>query len=210
MRKKLTDRQQVIYDFIAGIIRSRGAPPTIREIMDEFGISSTNGVRTTLAALEKKGHIRRHPRLSRGIELLDYVERETLSDDVRLIPLIGRVAAGEPILASQNVESTLRLDGFLVPATGELFALRVHGESMKDAGILDGDIVLARQQESADRGEIVVALIDDEATVKRFEHGPNGVRLVPENPAYAPIEVNGEDGVEFRIAGRVVGLMRRF
>ena len=210
MRKKLTDRQQVIYDFIAGIIRSRGAPPTIREIMDEFGISSTNGVRTTLAALEKKGHIRRHPRLSRGIELVDYVERETLSDDVRLIPLIGRVAAGEPILASQNVESTLRLDGFLVPATGELFALRVHGESMKDAGILDGDIVLARQQETADRGEIVVALIEDEATVKRYyPDPPHGIRLMPENEVFDPIIVTEGSG-EFRIAGKVVGLVRQF
>ena len=209
MRKKLTDRQQVIYDFIAAVIRSRGAPPTIREIMDEFGISSTNGVRTTLAALEKKGHILRHPRLSRGIELVDYLEPESLSDDLRLIPLIGRVAAGEPILANQNVETTLRIDSSLVPATGVLFALRVHGESMKNAGILDGDIVLARQQETADRGEIVVALIDDEATVKRFYPEPDGIRLMPENDAFDPIVVTEGSG-EFRIAGKVVGLVRQF
>ena len=207
MRKQLTDRQQSIYNFIAGIINGRGAPPTIREIMDEFHISSTNGVRTTLAALEKKGHIRRHPRLSRGIELVDYEERETLSE-TRQVPLIGRVAAGAPILASQNIETTLQVDSSMVPATGELFALRVHGESMKDAGILDGDIVLARQQETAERGDIVVAIIDDEATVKRFYPEPDGVRLLPANDAFDPIVVT-EGSDEFRIAGRVVSLMRR-
>ena len=209
MRKQLTDRQQSIYDFIAGIINRRGAPPTIREIMDAFDISSTNGVRTTLAALEKKGHIRRHPRLSRGIELVDYVERQTLSNETRQVPLIGRVAAGAPILASQNVETTLQVDSSLVPATGELFALRVHGESMKDAGILDGDIVLARQQETADRGDIVVAIIDDEATVKSFYPEPGRVRLLPANDAFDPIVVT-EGGDNFHIAGRVVSLMRRF
>ena len=208
MRKQLTDRQQSIYNFIAGIINGRGAPPTIREIMDEFHISSTNGVRTTLAALEKKGHIRRHPRLSRGIELVDYEERETLSE-TRQVPLIGRVAAGAPILASQNIETTLQVDSSMVPATGELFALRVHGESMKDAGILDGDIVLARQQETAERGDIVVAIIDDEATVKRFYPEPDGARLLPANDAFDPIVVT-EGSDEFRIAGRVVSLMRRF
>ena len=208
MRKQLTDRQQSIYNFIAGIINGRGAPPTIREIMDEFHISSTNGVRTTLAALEKKGHIRRHPRLSRGIELVDYEERETLSE-TRQVPLIGRVAAGAPILASQNIETTLQVDSSMVPATGELFALRVHGESMKDAGILDGDIVLARQQETAERGDIVVAIIDDEATVQRFYPEPDGARLLPANDAFDPIVVT-EGSDEFRIAGRVVSLMRRF
>lgn len=209
MPKELTDRQQEIFDFIATIIRSRGAPPTIREIMDQFHINSTNGVRTTLAALEKKGHIRRHPRLSRGIELIDS-GLSMMSLDTLEIPVLGRVAAGAPILAEEHVETTVHMDRSLIPSSGTVFALRVQGDSMIDAGILDGDIVVARQQETANRGEIVVALIDDEATVKRFECGPNGVRLLPENPAYAPIEVNGEDGVEFRIAGRVVGLMRRF
>ena len=183
MPKPLPERQPTIYDFIADAIRSRGAPPTIREIMDVFEINSTNGVRTTLAALEKKGHIRRHARLSRGIELVDYVEPDTLSADMREVPLIGRVAAGAPILATQNIESTLNIDKSLVPASGAIFALRVHGESMRNAGILDGDVVLARQQENAERGDIVVALIGEEATVKRYSPDSDGIRLLPENDA---------------------------
>ena len=177
MPKELTDRQQEIFDFIASNIRSRGAPPTIREIMDKFDINSTNGVRTTLAALEKKGHIRRHPRLSRGIELIDSTP-DPVSLDTLEIPVLGRVAAGAPILAEEHVETTVHVDRSLIPSSGNVFALRVQGDSMIEAGILDGDIVVARQQETADRGEIVVALIDDEATVKRFDHGPDGVRLI--------------------------------
>ena len=209
MRKPLTERQQAIYDFIAETIRGRGATPTIREIMDVFEINSTNGVRTTLAALEKKGHIRRHARLSRGIELVDYVESTTLSADFREVPLIGRVAAGEPILATQNIESTLQVDRSMLPASGTIFALRVHGESMIDAGILDGDIVMARQQESAERGDIVVAQIGDEATVKRYSPDSDCIRLLPENESFEPIIVPW-DAVDFSIAGKVVGLMRRF
>ncbi len=208
MRRQLTERQQAIYDFIATVIRGRGAPPTIRDIMEEFDISSTNGVRTTLAALEKKGHIRRHPRLSRGIELVDVADRELVTTETREIPLLGRVAAGEPILATQNIDSVLHVDKSMCTATGELFALRVHGESMRDAGILDGDIVLARHQQTADRGDIVVALIDDEATVKRYAPESGAVRLLPENESFSPIVVTEGSG-EFRIAGKVVGLMRQ-
>ncbi len=209
MPKPLTERQQAIYDFIADAIRSRGAPPTIREIMDVFNINSTNGVRTTLAALEKKGHIHRHARLSRGIELVDYAEPEILSSDLREVPLIGRVAAGAPILATQNIEHTLQIDKSLIPASGDVFALRVHGESMRNAGILDGDIVLARQQENAERGDIVVAQIGDEATVKRYAPDHDCIRLLPENDAFEPIVVL-PDADGFRIAGKVVGLMRSF
>ena len=207
MPKELTRRQQAIFDFIAGIIRRRGAPPTIREIMIEFDINSTNGVRTTLAALEKKGHIRRHPRLSRGIELVGgpfRADHQTVE-----VPVLGRVAAGSPILAEENVEETIHVDPSLAPASGRAFALRVRGDSMVEAGILDGDVVVARQQETADRGDIVVALLDDEATVKRFDPVPGAVRLLPENPAYEPIVLSGDEGTELRIAGKVVGLMRR-
>jgi repressor LexA len=209
MRKPLTERQQAIYEFIAQTIKTRGAPPTIREIMEVFEISSTNGVRTTLAALEKKGHIRRHARLSRGIELADYVEREQLSEDLYDVPLIGRVAAGEPILATQNIESSMQVDRSLLPSSGTIFALRVHGESMKDAGILDADIVLARQQENADHGDIIVALLGEEATVKRYAPDSTCIRLLPENEAFDPIIVSHDDD-NFSIAGKVVGLMRRF
>jgi repressor LexA len=209
MRKKLTARQQEIYDFLSTAIRDHGYPPTIREIMDAFGIASTNGVRTTLAALEKKGYIRRHAMLSRGIELTDYFERDTaMAGDIRQIPLIGRVAAGEPILATENIESTLSVDSGFVPS-GDVFALQVQGDSMQKAGILDGDIVFARQQSSAQQGEIVVAIIDEEATVKRYYKDGNQVRLMPENDAYEPILVSPITE-SFRIAGKIVGLMRRF
>ena len=207
MRKQLTDRQQAIFDFIVETVGLRGAPPTIREIMDRFAISSTNGVRTTLAALEKKGHIRRHPRLSRGIELIDHVEQTSLSTEVTTIPLVGRIAAGEPILATGNVEDNLQVDNTFLPASGEVFALRVHGESMRDKGILNGDIVLARHQEDAERGDIIVALIDDEATVKTYSPEADCIKLIPANDTFQPIIVTPEDN--FRIAGVVVSLMRR-
>jgi repressor LexA len=176
--------------------------------MDEFDISSTNGVRTTLAALEKKGHIRRHPRLSRGIELVDHVEPAALSREVTAVPLLGRIAAGEPILATGNVEENLQVDNSFLPASGEVFALRVHGESMKDKGILNGDIVLARHQEQAERGDVVVALIDDEATVKTYSPEPDCIKLLPANQAFEPIVVTPQEN-NVRIAGVVVSLMRR-
>ena len=207
MRKKLTARQQEIYDFIAQVIRNQGYPPTIREIMEAFGIASTNGVRTTLSALEKKGYIRRTAKLSRSIELTDYQDA-SLSGDVREVPVIGRVAAGEPILAMENIESTLAVDAGFVPR-GDVFALKVEGDSMRDAGILDGDFVLARHQESAHQGEIVVAVIGEEATVKRYYREGSRVKLMPENEAYQPIVV-GKSHESFRIAGKIVGLMRSF
>ncbi|MDE2889621.1 MAG: transcriptional repressor LexA [Gemmatimonadota bacterium] len=209
MRQKLTDRQNEIYEFIARKIRDGGAPPTIRETMDAFNIASTNGVRTTLAALEKKGYIRRRPMVSRGIELTDYMERDIPGrSETRDVPVIGRVAAGEPILATENVEGTVAVDRSFLPSE-DVFVLRVKGESMRDAGILDGDYVLARHQETASPGEIVVAVIGEEATVKRYFPDAGRVRLTPENDAFETIFIHpGRD--EFRIAGKIVGLMRRF
>ena len=209
MRKQLTHRQQEIFDFIAKTIRGKGYPPTIREIMGAFGIASTNGVRTTLAALEKKGYIRRHAMLSRGIELTDYVERDLPGGtELREVPLIGRVAAGEPILASENVEGTLAVDRSFVPS-GDVFALKVSGESMRNAGIMDGDYVLARHQQTANQGDIVVAVIGEEATVKRYYLDGRQIRLMPENETFDPIVVDPTQE-DFRIAGKIVGLMRRF
>jgi repressor LexA len=208
MRKRLTERQQQIYTFIVHMIREKGYPPTIRDIMEEFKIASTNGVRTTLLALAKKGYINRHPKLSRGIELTDYVERMIPgSGKVREIPIVGRIAAGEPILAVENLEGTLNIDSTFVPSE-TLFALMVHGESMKNAGILDGDYVFARQQGTADNGDIVVAVIGEEATVKRYKPEKNRILLMPENEAYEPIVVSPWSP-DFRIAGRVVGVIRR-
>ncbi|OGG51367.1 MAG: repressor LexA [Candidatus Handelsmanbacteria bacterium RIFCSPLOWO2_12_FULL_64_10] len=209
MRKKLTERQRTIYEFIVDIIRTKGYPPTIREIMEEFHIASTNGVRTTLSALAKKGYINRRPMLSRGIELTDFVERQLLrTTEMREVPIIGKVAAGEPVLAVENVTGALAVDRSFLPSD-HVFALEVQGESMKNAGILPGDYVLARQQEHAAQGDIVVALVGDEATVKRYYEDGDTVRLMPENEAFQPILVpRGAD--DFRIAGKVVGLMRRF
>jgi len=206
MRKQLTKRQREFYDFIVERIREDGYPPTIREIMDAFGIASTNGVRTTLFALEKKGYIRRHPMRSRGIELTDYVDRLPVQG-IKKVPVIGRVAAGEPILAVQNIEGTLTVDESFVPSE-DVFGLRVHGESMKNAGILDGDYVLARQQEAAEKGDIIVAIIGEDATVKRYIPDKGFVQLMPENEQYDPIIVS-RHSENFRIAGKVVGLMRR-
>jgi repressor LexA len=209
MRKKLTERQRAIYDFIVDTIRTKGYPPTIREMMEEFHIASTNGVRTTLSALAKKGYIRRRPMLSRGIELTDFVDRHLPRvAEMREIPIIGRVAAGEPILAVENVAGTLAVDRSFLSAE-HVFALEVQGESMKNAGILPGDYVLARQQEHATQGDIVVALVGEEATVKRYYEDGEGIRLMPENEAFQPILVRQGEG-DFRIAGKVVGLMRRF
>jgi repressor LexA len=208
MRARLTDRQQQIYNFIVSKIQSDGSPPTIREIGERFGIASTNGVRATLTALTKKGYINRKPLLSRGIELTDYVEKAAVSYKTQDIPILGKVAAGEPILAVENVEGTLAVDSSFVP-TKEVFALRVRGESMRDAGILNGDYVLARQQPTANRGDIVVAVIGEEATVKRYYPEGARIRLMPENPSYDPIVVN-RYSPDFRIAGKVVGLIRRF
>ena len=211
MKRELTDRQREIFEFIARGIRENGYPPTIREMMNAFNIASTNGVRTTLAALEKKGYIRRKPMLSRGIELTEPVVAQSIPStdlSVREVPLIGRVAAGEPILALEHVEETLAVDPSFVPS-GDVFALQVHGDSMKDVGILDGDYVLARQQSTAHQGEIIVAVIDDEATVKRYFVDGTGVRLEAENEAYEPIAVDPQFQ-DFRIAGKVVSLMRRF
>lgn len=211
MKRELTDRQREIFEFIARGIRENGYPPTIREMMNAFNIASTNGVRTTLAALEKKGYIRRRPMLSRGIELTEPVVAQSIRStdlSVREVPLIGRVAAGEPILAIEHVEETFAVDPSFVPS-GDVFALQVHGDSMKDVGILDGDYVLARQQSTAHQGEIIVAVIDDEATVKRYFVDGTGVRLEAENEAYEPIVVDPQFQ-DFRIAGKVVSLMRRF
>jgi len=208
MRSRLTNRQQQIYDFIVSRIQRDGSAPTIREIGERFRIASTNGVRATLTALSKKGYIRRKPLLSRGIELTDYVEKAPMSDTVKQIPVVGKVAAGEPVLAVEHLEGTLAVDTSLVPAQ-DVFALRVRGDSMSNAGILDGDYVLARQQPTANRGDIVVAIVGDEATVKRYHPEGVTVRLVPENPKHSPIVVN-RHSPEFRIAGKVIGLIRKF
>ncbi len=200
MRKDLTNRQRKVLDFITNYLRDTGYPPTIREIAGEFRISS-KGAYDHLVAIEKKGYIRRDPAKPRAIELMDFVPGRAYGPVIE-IPVVGRVAAGEPLLASQNIERTITLSNDLI-RTEEPFALRIKGESMMGAGILEGDYVIVKQQQDADQGDIVVALIGDEATVKRFYRAGDHIRLQPENPTMKPIIVK-----DVTILGKVVGLFR--
>ncbi len=210
MGKELTARQREVLDFIREMTENKGLPPTIREIGEKFKIASTNGVRAILSALSKKGYIRRKPLVSRGIELakkakasFDYARERAYVT----VPLVGRIAAGLPTLAVENIEGSIAVDRSFLPG-GDVFSLRVVGDSMKDSGIFDGDYVLARVQSIAERGDIVVAVIGEEATVKRYVPQKNRVKLEPANPAFKPIVVNRKSE-EFRIAGKVIGLLRR-
>ncbi len=198
----LTARQHDVYRYIEERINHDGQPPTIREIGERFGISSTNGVRALLQALIKKGYIEKAAAVSRGIRLI----KESVADAV-MIPLVGQVPAGQPMLAEDNITERIVVDKSFVPS-GDLFTLRVKGESMKNAGIFDGDFVLVRKQSSANAGEIVVAVIGDEATVKRFYPEKKHIRLQPENEAFGPIIIE-KNAPGFYLAGKVVGLMRR-
>ncbi len=204
MRPKLTARQQEMLDYIERETSSTGVPPSIRQIGAALGISSTNGVRLHLQALQKKGYIRRSQRTSRGIVSLNRLSNAvspSCSTTVD-IPILGRVAAGMPIMAAENREGSLTLDASLVK-NQESFALRVNGDSMINAGILDGDIVVVRLQQGADNGDIVVALMGEEATVKRFYREKDKIRLQPENPTMEPIYSTDVD-----ICGKVIALVR--
>jgi repressor LexA len=201
-KQSLTARQKQVYDFISRSILEKGVPPTIRELGERFSIRSTNGVRSILNALIKKGYVKKTPMVSRGIELAG----EMMSSASHL-PLVGTVPAGVPLLAVENIEGTIAVDASFAPS-GETFTLRVVGESMVGAGIADGDFVIVRRQNSAETGDIVVAVIGDEATVKRYYPEIDCVRLEPENETFGPIIVEPETP-GFYIAGKVVGLLRR-
>ena len=206
-KRELTSRQRQILDFIRAEIHRRGFPPSVREIGEAVGLSSSSTVHSHLAALEAKGLLRRDPSKPRALEVLDYrdTDRGIDYESVCAVPLVGQVAAGEPILAAENIEATLPLPASF--AGDETFILRVKGLSMIDAGILDGDFVVVRQQSSADNGNIVVAMIDEEATVKRFFREGDRVRLQPENASMEPIYA--DEHVDFAILGKVVALFRR-
>lgn len=204
-KARLTKRQGEILEFIRQRITRGGQPPTIREIGSKFGIKSTNGVRGHLSALIHKGFLRKQALVSRGLGLSDGF---SASPSVGRVPLVGSVPAGVPIDAVENIEGEVAVDFTFLPQ-GDCFTLRVQGDSMKDAGIFDGDLILVRKQDQADRGEIVVAVINGEATVKRFFPGEDGrIRLQPENASFKPIVVSHSDG-DFHLAGKVVGLLRR-
>jgi repressor LexA len=202
MLPALTDRQKAIYDFLLKTIRERGFAPSIPEIGRKFKIASTNGVSDHLKALEKKGYIRRVGK--RAIEVVNALGKPALSATLE-VAVLGRVPAGKPFLSEENIEDVLTIPGDI--GSGRRFALQVKGDSMIGAGILEGDRVIVKQQATAENGEIVCALIDGEATLKRFFEKDGVITLKAENEKYAPIVVL--EG-EFRIAGRVVGLLRKF
>jgi repressor LexA len=202
MKTALTSKQKAVLEFIEKQIADYGHPPTIREIGRKFGIASTNGVRTHLTALIKKGYLKKEKFISRGIALT-----RSLATAVGRVPLVGSVPAGQPIDAIENVEGEIAVDVSFLPKE-DSFSLRVVGDSMQNAGILSGDLVLVKKQKIAQKGDIVVAVIGGEATVKRYFPEGKRIRLQPENDAYEPIYVDKTSG-EFRIAGKVIGLLRR-
>jgi len=212
MKDKLTDRQEEIFSFIKQFTLESGYPPTLREIGKNFQISSTFGVKRHLEALVKKGFINIESNASRGISLVrknadDFIDRSIRDDDVFVkIPVIGRVAAGIPINAVENLEGSLIVDPSFLKKAEDAFALRVNGDSMINAGINDKDLVIVSPKEQAKNGDIVVAMLNDEATVKRFEFVNNKIRLIAENNAYLPIEVKKED--DFKLIGKVKGVVR--
>ncbi len=212
---ELTDRQREVFAFIQERIRAWGYPPTIREIGEELGIRSTNGVADHLKALKRKGYLTHEGMKSRTLR----PTRTRSGGAIRAvlpsggptvsIPLLGRVAAGQPILAEEQAEGTVVVDSFLVGDTKKLFALKVVGDSMIEDGILDGDYIFVRKRSHADAGEIVVVMIDNEATVKRFFPEGDRIRLQPANSAMQPIIVKAADFRETQILGVVVGVYRK-
>ena len=200
--RPLTPRQAQILEYLREEIEQRGLPPTIREIGEHFGIRSTKGVEDHLAALERKGAIQRQRGKSRAIRIPDRPDLRA----AKVVPLLGRIAAGHPVLAVENHMGSYVLDEALV-GVGETFLLRVDGDSMRDASILDGDLVIVRSQETARVGEIVAARLGEDATVKRFHSDAEGFWLLPENPAYDPIRVDAR--TDFQVIGRVVGVYRQ-
>jgi len=200
-------------DFIRKSIEERGYPPTLREIGEYMGIRSTNGVNDHLRALERKGYLRREDMKSRALKLVSDSESsvpvKVPDDDLVEVRVLGRVAAGLPLLAEENVIDTVRVDRMLVRGGREVFGLRVTGDSMIEAGIMSGDYIFVKKQSTAERGDIVVALIGDEATVKHFYPERDYVRFQPANSQMAPILVRASDFKSTMLLGKVVGVYRR-
>lgn len=227
MAEALTQRQKEILDFISASIMERGFPPTLREIGEHFQIRSTNGVNDHLKALEKKGHLRREDLKSRAMrpvlpdgngELVPMrrmaqgtggVELVQPNDDMAEVPILGKVAAGQPILAVEQATDTVKVDRVLLGGHREVFGLRIVGESMIEDGIFDGDYVFVKKTPSARTGEIVVAMIEGEATVKRYYPEGDRIRFQPANQNMQPIIVRRADFKSVDIIGVVVGVYRK-
>jgi len=219
----LTDRQKEVLEFIQRSIDGRGYPPTLREIGEHMGIRSTNGVNDHLKALEKKGYLAREDLKSRALRPLKLPNGGARPDPQLVpldgamqgrmveVPLLGRVAAGQPLLAVENREDTVKIDRFFLGNSPEreVFALRVKGDSMIEDGIHDGDFIFVKKQISADKGDIVVALIDDEATVKRYYPEGDVIRFQPANASMEPILVKRRDFKSVNLIGVVSGVYRK-
>jgi repressor LexA len=212
MKKKLTDRQEEILTFINQFLHENGYPPTLREIGKQFQISSTFGVKRHLDALEKKGYLNVESNASRGISLIkeegDYFGfQDRLRDDLFVkIPLVGRVAAGSPIMALENIEGSVVIDPSFIKKAEDAFALRVKGDSMIKAGIYEGDIVIVSPNDKGKNGDIIVAMLDDEVTVKTYEKVNDKISLIPQNNSFETIEINNKN--DFSIVGKVKGVVR--
>lgn len=202
MYEDLNEKQVEILEFIKRHIKFKGYPPAIREIAKSLNINSTSTVHSNILKLEQKGYIRRDPLKNRALEIIDIDDGEITKKETFDIPLVGKVTAGEPILAIENIEDTFPL-GIEYSSLGTLFMLNVKGESMIDAGIFDGDKVIVRKQNNAENGEIVVAMIDESATVKRFFKHEDHVELRPENQNMYSIILK-----DVVILGKVVALFR--
>lgn len=202
---KISKKQQEILEYIKSQILQRGFPPAVREICEAVNLKSTSSVHSHLETLEKNGYIRRDPTKPRAIEILDDMFNLTRREMVH-VPIIGQVAAGEPILAQENIEDYWPVPADRMP-NKQTFFLKVKGESMINAGVLSGDHILVKQQDTAENGEMVAALIDDSATVKTFYHENGHIRLQPENDTMDPIVVEEKD---VHILGKVIGVFRFF
>ena len=222
-RDELTDRQKEILAFINQSITERGYPPTLREIGRQFSIKSTNGVNDHLRALEKKGYLQREDMKSRALRPVD-AQGQMMSAGTAAaaaassqaasqmidVPILGKVAAGQPLLAVRNYEDSVKVDRFFIGQDREVFALRVKGESMIEAGIFDGDYVFVRKQLQASAGDIVVAMIEDEATVKRYFPDGDTIRFEPANASMRPIVVRKRDWKSVNLIGVVIGIYRKY
>ena len=203
MTEQLTDRQTKILEFIRRVGQTRNYPPSVREIGEAVGLSSSSTVHNHLNQLERRGLIKRDPSKSRTVQLVADADMDQKRRSAVSVPIVGNVAAGTPILAEQNIEDHVLLSPEL--AKEGYFLLRVRGDSMVNAGILDGDLVLVRPQHEASNGSIVVALVDGDATVKRFERSNGHIKLIAENPAYEPIVATNVS-----LVGIVRGVIRIF
>ncbi|HMN48190.1 MAG TPA: transcriptional repressor LexA [Ignavibacteriaceae bacterium] len=212
-KQQLTDRQEEILNFIQQFQQESGYPPTLREIGKRFDISSTFGVKRHLDALSKKGYLNILSNASRGISITKDESFNSVHIDIsekgdNKIPIVGRVAAGSPIFAEENIEGSVLIDPTFIKKSENCFALKVKGDSMIDAGIFEGDLVIISPQSIASNGDIIVARINDEVTVKVYEFKNQVIKLIPQNKNYDPIVIQNKE--EFSIVGKVTGVLRWF